>query len=420
MVRRGELRLIPFVELHARSAFSFLRGASLPEEYAETAAKLDIPAMALVDRDGVYGSPRFFASMKKHGLKGHTGAEVRCTDGSYYPLLVKNRKGYQNLCRLITKTKLRTAKHPKPGQEAAATPDEIAEFAEGMICLTGDDEGPLAFALREDKGRQCLERLQTCFGKENIYAEIQRHRDRDEDARNQAVIALARNVQIPLVATNGVSHVQPAAREILDVFTCLHNKVTLATAGQLLTKNAERHLKAGAEMARLFTRYPDAVANTLEVSAQLNFELTDLGYEFPRYPVPHGQSEIDFLRDRTRESARIRYQSGYKRARPQIEKELDVIGKLKLAGYFLIVWDIVNFVEMKEFWFKAGEALPTAPFATRSASLRSTRSAWNFSSSGFSPKNAANGPISILIYRPAKNASASSNMSTRAMASAER
>ncbi len=335
--------MIPFVELHARSAFSFLRGASLPEEYAEVAAKLDIPAMALLDRDGVYGSPRFFAAMKKHNLRGHTGAEVRCTDGSYYPLLAKSRAGYQNLCRLITRTKLRTEKHPKPGAEAAATPEEIAEFSEGLICLTGDGDGPLAFAIRTGEGRGCLERLIGIFGRGNVYAEIQRHRDRDEEARNQAVIAVAQSLKVPLVATNGVCHVQPGAREILDVFTCLHHKVTLATAGQLLTKNAERHLKSTVEMTRLFASYPDVIANTAEVSAQLPFELTDLGYEFPRYPVPHGQPEIDFLRDRTRESARIRYQSGYKRARPQIEHELDVIGKLKLAGYFLIVWDIVNF-----------------------------------------------------------------------------
>jgi len=335
--------LIPYIELHARSAFSFLQGASLPEEYAGTAAELGIPAMALLDRDGVYGSPRFFAAMRKQGLQGHTGAEVRCSDGSYYPLLVKSRKGYRNLCRLITRTKLRTEKHPKPGGEAAATPEEIAEFAEGLICLTGDGDGPLALAIRKGEGRACLDRLLSIFGRGNLYAEIQRHRDRDEDARNQAVIALARSMHIPLVATNGVWHVRPAAREILDVFTCLRHKVTLASAGQLLTQNAERYLKSAAEMARLFARYPDAIANTSEVSARLPFELTDLGYEFPRCPVPHGQSEIDFLRDRTRESARIRYQSGYKRARPQIEHELDVIGKLKLAGYFLIVWDIVNF-----------------------------------------------------------------------------
>ncbi len=160
--------MTPYVELHARSAFSFLQGASLPEDYAETAAKFGLPAMALLDRDGVYGSPRFFASMKKHGLRGHTGAEVRCTDGGYYPLLVKNRKGYQNLCRLITRTKLRTDKHPKPGQEAAATPEEIAEFAEGLICLTGDGDGPLAVAIRKNEGHKCLERLQGIFGRGNL------------------------------------------------------------------------------------------------------------------------------------------------------------------------------------------------------------------------------------------------------------
>ncbi len=333
----------PYIELHARSAFSFLQGASLPEDYAETAAKLDMPAMALLDRDGFYGSPRFFAAMKKHKLQAHTGAEVRCTDGSYYPLLVNSRTGYRNLCRLITRTKLRTEKHPKPGREAAATPDEIAEFAEGLICLTGDGDGPLAFAMRRDEGPACLDRLLNIFGRGNVYAELQRHRDRDEEARNQAVIALARSQRVPLVATNGVRHVLPSARQILDVFSCLHHKVTLATAGRLLSKNAERHLKSGAQMARLFADCPEAVANSVEVSTQLSFELSDLGYEFPKYPLPPGQSEIAFLRERTRESARMRYQSGYRRARPQIEKELNVIEKLKLAGYFLIVWDIVNF-----------------------------------------------------------------------------
>jgi error-prone DNA polymerase len=332
-----------YVELHARSAFSFLQGASLPEEYADVAASFGMPAMALLDRDGFYGSPRFFASMKKGGMRGLTGAELLCTDGARYPLLVKSRKGYQNLCRLITRTKLRTGKHPKPGYEAAATPDEIAEFSEGLLCLTGDAEGPLAVAMRKGEGRERLEYLLRTFGRSNVYAELQRHQDRDEEARNQGVIALARSLQVPLVATNGVCHVQPAQRQILDVFTCLHHKVTLADAGRLLSKNAERHLKSGEEMARLFSEYPEAIANTLAIASQLEFELTDLGYEFPRYPVPHGQSEIEFLKERTLESARMRYQSGFKRARPQIERELDVIGKLKLAGYFLIVWDIVNF-----------------------------------------------------------------------------
>jgi error-prone DNA polymerase len=334
---------LKFVELHARSAFSFLQGAAVPEEYADVAAKLDLPAIALTDRDGFYGSPRFYLGMKKLGLRGHTGTELLCTDGGRYPLLVKSRAGYQNLCRLITRTKLRTEKHPKPGDEAAATPEEFEEFSSGLICLTGDADGPLAVALRRGEGRACLERLVRTFGRGNVYVELQRHYDRDEEARNQEAINLARSLQLPLVATNGVCYVQPAQRQILDVFTCLYQKTMLAKAGKLLAKNAERHLKSGAEMARLFAEYPEAIINTAEVSSQLAFELTDLGYEFPRYPVPAGQTEMEFLRARTVEAARLRYQSGYRRAKPQIEHELRIIEKLNLAGYFLIVWDIINF-----------------------------------------------------------------------------
>ena len=332
-----------YIELHARSAFSFLQGASLPEEYAANCANLNLPAMVLLDRDGFYGSPRFYMAMKKAGLKGITGAEVTCADGARYPLLARTRKGYQNLCQLITRMKMRTEKHPKPGQEAAARLEELEEFGEGLLCLTGEENGPLALAMARGEQRSCLDKLVGIFGKGNVYAEIQRHYDRMEEARNQSVISLARSLRVPLVATNGVCHTHPAQRQILDVFTCLHHKTTLAQAGRLLTRNAERHLKSPEEMCRLFADYPDAISNTLAVAAQVEFELKDLGYEFPRYPVPPGQTEMDFLRERTREAARIRYQGGYQRAKPQIEHELQVIDKLNLAGYFLIVWDIVNY-----------------------------------------------------------------------------
>jgi error-prone DNA polymerase len=332
-----------YSELHARSAFSFLQGASLPEEYAAYCAQLNLPSMALLDRDGFYGSPRFYMAMKKVGLKGMTGAEVTCTDGARYPLLARTRTGYQNLCRLITRMKMRTDKHPKPGQEAAARPEELEEFAEGLLCLTGDETGPLARAMASGGGRTCLDKLVGIFGKGNVYAELQRHHCREEEARNQGVVALARSLQVPLVATNGVCHTNPEQRQILDVFTCLHHKTKLAEAGRLLTRNAERHLKSPQEMTRLFADYPDAIGNTMAVAAQVQFELKDLGYEFPRYPVPPGQTEMEFLRERTKEAARMRYQGGYQRARPQVERELQVIEKLKLAGYFLIVWDIVNY-----------------------------------------------------------------------------
>jgi error-prone DNA polymerase len=309
-----------YVELHAHSAFSFLRGASVPEELVETAAALDMPAMALLDRDGVYGSPRFHLAAKKVGLRAHIGAEISCTNGRQYALLAETRQGYQNLCRLITRMKLRAKKG-----EGEATPEELAESAKGLICITQD----LSMA--------------DIFGRANVFVEIQRHLDRDEETRNQAVIEQARRLRIPLVATNGVAHATPEERQILDVFTCIRNHVTLQTAGRLLAANSERYLKPAAEMARLFADVPEAIHNTTEISARLQFTLEDLGYEFPRYPVPEGETMASFLRKRTEDGARNRYRPYHERARRQIERELAMIEKLHLEGYFLIVWDIVEF-----------------------------------------------------------------------------
>src|SRR5881296_3879206 len=132
-----------YLELHARSAFSFLEGASLPEELAALCAELNMPAMALLDRDGVYGAPRFHMAAKKAGIRAHIGAEVTSTEGFRYPLLVETRAGYQNLCRLITRMKLRARKG-----EGAVSAEELEEHADGLICLTGGVDGPLASALQ--------------------------------------------------------------------------------------------------------------------------------------------------------------------------------------------------------------------------------------------------------------------------------
>src|SRR5579863_10187609 len=155
-----------YIELHARSAFSFLRGACIPEEYATIAASHNTSAMALTDVDGVYGSARFHMSAKKAGVQAHVGAEITAKDGGRYTLLVRSRTGYQNLSRLITRMKLRAGtKNPKPGNEAAATPEDFTEFSEGLLCLTGGDEGPLALALKNGTGAEMLQRLTGIFGK---------------------------------------------------------------------------------------------------------------------------------------------------------------------------------------------------------------------------------------------------------------
>lgn len=349
-----------YVELHARSAFSFLEGASVPEELIATGLELQMPAMALLDRDGVYGAPRFHLSASKNDIKAHIGAEITVrhpvskSQVCSIPVLVKSREGYQNLCRLVTLMKLRVPKHAKAG-ECSATADELAAHAAGLVCLTGGFDGPIATALNRDStkdAQQTIEWLTGVFGKENVYAELQRHFDREEEARNQAVIDLARRNHLPLLATNGVCYATAARREISDVFTCIRNHVRLETAGRLLARNSERYLKSAAVMQKIFADLPEAIARTVELSSRLEFTLEDLGYEFPKYPVPDGETMASFLRKRTEAGARLRYTGRhgaptYEKARGQIERELKLIEKLRLEGYFLIVWDIVRFCNEK-------------------------------------------------------------------------
>ena len=311
-----------YIELHARSAFTFLEGAAIPEDLAGACARFNMPAMAIVDRNGVYGAPRFHMAAKKAGLRAHIGSEITCTNGRSYPLLAETRQGYQNLCRLVTRMKLRAKKG-----EGAATLEEIAEFSRGLLCIT----------------RHPDQQLFDIFGGGHLYAELQRHYQREEEAHNQATVDRARHLGIPLVATNGVAYAAPAQRELLDVFTCVRNHVTLAQAGRLLERNSERYVKSPAEMARLFADLPEAIANTRAISERLEFTLADLGYRFPRYPVPEGETQMSFLRKRADEGGRRRYQPYHERAQRQIERELALIEKLDLPGYFLIVWDVVRF-----------------------------------------------------------------------------
>ena len=266
-----------------------------------------------------------------------------------FTLLVENRTGYQNLCRLITRTKLRDGKPGKP-EYPFAPDEEFASYAAGLVCLTGGDEGPLASIYRQGSGpeverqaRQMLERLTRIFGRGNVFVELQRHYRRDQETRNQSLVQLARSLGLPLLATNGVAYATEERRNLQDVLTCVHHKTTLNEAGRLLNFNNERYLKSSAEMQRLFSDLPDAFAHTSELANRLQFTLENLGYEFPRYPVPPGESEMSYLRQLADQGARWRYQPYHEKAQRQIERELAMIDKLKLPGYFLIVWDLIDF-----------------------------------------------------------------------------
>ena len=356
-----------YIELHAASAFSFLEAGSQPEALTERAAELEMPAMAIADRNGVYGAARFHTSGQRSGVRAHIGAEVavesfgerlkppvwlphQCApEPARLTVLCETRKGYQNLCQLITQFKMRETTK----QEGAANFGDLEQYASGLACLTGGDEGPLAAALMrggEEAGRKVVERLTHIFGGRNVYVEVQRHREREEEWRNQAAIRIARALQLPVLATNGVRYAKAYDREILDLFTAIRNHTELDRAGRLLAMNSERHLRPAREMTALFRDVRGAIDNTLELSSRLAFGLNDLGYEFPHYPVPDGETMMSFLRKRVAEGVARRYgpkndRNLMERAKKQVEHELALIGKLGFEGYFLIVWDIVQFAK---------------------------------------------------------------------------
>src|SRR5216683_1259477 len=397
----------PYVELRARSAFSFLEGATAPEDLVECAAGLGYDAIALGDRDGLYGAPRFYQSAVTAGLKAIVGAELTLDDESFglansptpsrLYVLVPDRQRYKNLCRMITASKLRTIgaypdglpKYPAKG-ESRVTLDDLERFGAGMICLGGGALSPLARMLvRGEDPRALCDCLHAIFGRSNFYLDLQRHLDPGEERLNRKLIALAEACRVPLVATNDVCftlgtsgsmrgetaptelhtcvpsdsirltgergsprEMRPGdrvvsndgmERALLDVMTCIRLGTTLEEAGRALWVNHERHLKAPAAMAALFRDLPNAIATTRTIAERCEFTLKDLGYRFPDYPIPPGETPNSYLRALTEAGARERWGVPDHRTRRQLDHELAIVAKLKLAGYFLIVWDIVQF-----------------------------------------------------------------------------
>jgi error-prone DNA polymerase len=366
-----------YVELHANSAFSFLRGASFPEQLVQVAAELEMPALALLDRNGVYGSQRFSVAGREQKVRPIIGAELTMEDGRVLPALVASRLGYANLCSLLTQAHLRS----KVKGECAVKWDELPEFAQGLVALFGnsalddllgsarvsrvgesvplsrtlkrsfrrDAESPsrTGFSTRDASATRSSEDRAQClidaFGRENVYVEIQRHFLRGEDQVNRALVDLASKFRLALIATNGVQYAKPYGRQVLDVFSCIREHTHLDLAGKLLTQNAERHLKSDAEMRAIFRDLPDAITNTERLADRLQFSLENIGYEFPEYPVPDGHTMNSFLRTMVLFGAQQRYESITKKVKRQLEEELALITRLGFSGYFLIVWDIVNF-----------------------------------------------------------------------------
>ena len=349
----------PYAELHAASSFSFLRGSSQPEDLVARAAALGLPAVALLDRNGVSGAPRFYKAAREAGIRALVGAEAvidrpRASavsrqreerpalddEETRVNLLVRSRQGYRNLCRLLTAGALN---HPKG--EARIDWALLEEHAAGLHCLAGAETDPVGRALAREglevAGHQ-LERLHAVFPG-RLHVEVARHGIRAEEHRNQALVRLADSLRVPVVATGGVRYATAADKPLHDLMTAIRHHVTVDDAGARLARERQRRLRAPQEMHRLFADLPRAVHAAHELAAELDFTLADLGYRFPDYPVPEGETPISHLRELTWQGARERFRPLTARAGAQLEKELALIEKLDLAGYFLIVWDIVRY-----------------------------------------------------------------------------
>jgi error-prone DNA polymerase len=332
-----------YVELHCHSTYSLLDGASSPEALVERAAALGYPALALTDHDGLYGAVRFWQAAKERGIKAIIGAEVSLDSGKHLTLLAESRAGYANLCRIISAGQLDGQK----GQPQL-TLEAIEKHSSGLLCLSGCRQGaiPLALMAQDEPGaRRVAGRLRDLFGPHRFWIELQRHYLPTDARLTAALAALAGWLGVGLVATNNVHYARRSAQRLHDVLTCIRHHTTLpeALAGGLLHPNSEQFLKPPPEMDALFADLPGATRNTLHVAGRCDVCLDFSAQRLPVFPVPEGHTPASYLRALCKEGLRRKFDPITPQARAQLAHELAVIEQVGLAGYFLVVWDIVRF-----------------------------------------------------------------------------
>jgi error-prone DNA polymerase len=335
-----------YIELHAHSAFSFLDGASLPEQLALTAQQLGLPALALTDHNGLYGSMAFAQEAKQLGLQAITGAEVSLLDGSHVTILAETPEGYANLCRLLTEAHIGREDRRDPRLDFASLEARHA----GLIVLSGCRAGLLATVLRTEgraAAKKLLERCRAVFGAERFFVELQRNQVRGDMALTRALKDLADTMQLGVVASGNVHYHERKRHRLHDVLVAIRHRTTLDGSHNVRRPNSEFYLRAPEDVAALFHDCPDAVANTLALAERCRaFDLTrDLGYRFPdfhgadRTPAPRALAEL--CRARLDE----RYPPGsthHAEAERRLASELTLIEHHRLSGFFLVYHDLFD------------------------------------------------------------------------------
>jgi error-prone DNA polymerase len=368
-----------YVPLWCKSNFSFLEGASHPDELIEEAYRQNSPALALTDRDGVYGVVRAHVKARELGLKLIIGSQVTVNDGSVLVLLVQDRGGYANLCRLLTKGRLRSEKG-----ESSVSWEEVYGHARGLIALwngtntsvmpakagiqTNDNVGKkqnLDSSLRGNDGIGSGLRadgelvddatisdhvagcLRDAFA-DRLYGMLARHRREDEAAQETRLRERAQRYCFSLVAANEVLYHSPARRPLQDVLTAIRHGIPLASCGRKLKPNAEHALKPPYLFAQLFADDPAAFARTQEIADRCSFSLDEIRYRYPSEQLPDGTTSSQWLRQITFKGGRVRYGERIpEEVVNQLEKELEIIETLDYPGYFLTMWEIVEFCRAK-------------------------------------------------------------------------
>ena len=339
-----------YVPLWCKSNFSFLEGASHPEELVEQAYAHGLRSLALTDRDGVYGVVRAYVKAQELGVHLIIGAEVTVSDpacSSTCIFLALNSTGYTNLCRLLTGGRLRS-----PKGQSSVTWSEIFNRSDGLMALWGGDRSALVRSGNTEIEKQSLDRvisqMRDAFG-DRLYAIVCRHRRTDEVQQEMCLRRHAEHADIPLVAANEVLYHTPARRNLHDVVTCIRHGVTLATAGRCTKPNAEHDLKTPRMMTQLFADEPRLLDRTRDLAARCAFTLSEIRYRYPAEHLPDGKTSSAWLRELTLVGAAERFCGAVPRnIREQIDRELCLIDELDYGGYFLTMWEIVQYCRQKD------------------------------------------------------------------------
>ena len=328
-----------YVELHSHSNFSFLEGASSIEEMVLRALELGYKSLALTDHDGLHGAMEFAQCARAWGLKPITGAEVTLSSDHHLTLLCETQRGYANLCRLLTHAHL---DHPRG--EPRVEPDVLARRTEGLIALSGCRRGEIPSLIgrgRHREAEEAAQRYMNVFGRDNFFIELQNNLVYGDVPRNRTLVELADHLGLGVVATGNVHYHVRERHRLQDVLVAIKNRMTLDASHRQHRENSEYYLKPPGEMTSLFAEFPSAVANTQRIAERCSFDLTrDLNYSFPEYPVPEGETQESYLRKLCYRRVQLRYPRLTPKVEERLEKELGLVEKHGLSGFFLIHHEI--------------------------------------------------------------------------------